>query len=221
MLLNNGLYLLIGALFTGSAVAGPAQQRPKVDQDFDPSAIIHAIDAISASTEELGETVVKRPVNIFAGVVLRSQCNGITNAIKKGIKAADESAPLNMTSAFHILVATENLVGTVNKTMTAVIDAHKEFLDLPLVPFIPFMPHVDKIVLKKLKKQSKLSKEFGGKTMAKVPSAGREDGQDRLNRIYHSFAMAIDVYENKTIVVDETGFEDESVDEDIDLPLVI
>lgn len=221
MLLTNGLYLFTAALLVSPAIASPAHHRPKVDHHADPSAIIHAIETISESTEKLGDTVVQRPINIITGLVLQSQCNGVTKKIKKGIKAAQDSEPLNITSALHVLVATQNLVGTVNKTMAAVIDAHEVFVNLPLVPGIPFVPHLDKIVLKNLKAQSKFSREFGGKAMAKVPPAGRKDGQDRLDKIYHSFAMAIEVYQNKTNVVNVTDFEEESVDEDSDLPLVI
>lgn len=221
MLSINGLYLFAVALLAGPAIASPAHHRPKVDHQLDQSAITNAIEAISESTEKLGDTIVQRPMNIITGLVLQAQCNGVTKNIKKGIKAAQESEPLNITSALYVLVATQNLVGTVNKTMTAVIDAHEVFVNLPLVPGIPFVPHMDKIVLRNLKKQSKFSKEFGGKAMAKVPPAGRKDGQDRLDKIYHSFAMAIEVYQNKTNVMIGTDFEEESVDEDSDLPLVI
>lgn len=221
MHLINGLFLFTAALLARPAVASPAHHRPKNNHQVDASAIIHAIEAISESTEKLGDTVVQRPMNIITGLVLQTQCNRVTKNIRKGIEAAQDSEPLNITSALHVLIATQNLVGTVNKTMTAVIDAHEVFADLPLIPVIPFVPHMDKIVLKNLKTQSKFSKEFGGKAMAKVPPAGRMDGQDRLDKIYLSFAMAIAVYENKTDVINGTGFEEESVDEDVDLPLII
>lgn len=222
MLPTNGLYLFTGALLAGPVIAGPLHHRPKVDHHPDPNAIIHAIQAISESTEKLGDTVVQRPMNIIKGLVLQSQCNGVAKDIGKGIKSAQNSEPLNMTSALHVLVATEALVGTVNKTMTAVIDAHEVFASLPLVPFVPFVPHMDKLVLKNLKKQSKLSKEFGDETIVKVPKSGRMDGQDRLDKIYHSFALAIEVYKNRTNVADATVLEEEdSVDEDIALPLIM
>lgn len=222
MLPTNGLHLFTVAILAGPVIAGPMHHQPKVDQPLDPNAITHAIQAISESTEELGDIVVQRPINIIKGIVLQSKCNGVTRNIKKGIKAAKNSEPLSMASALNALVATEALVGTVNKTMTAVIDAHEVFANLPLIPFVPFVPHMDKIVLKNLKKQSKLSKEFGDETMLKVPKAGRHDGQDRLDKIYQSFALAISVYRNGTNVADATVLEEEdSVDEDITLPLMI
>ncbi|KAJ4389546.1 hypothetical protein N0V93_007016 [Gnomoniopsis smithogilvyi] len=219
------LTLLTGTLLVGSAMAGHSHnhthKHPHVPHQLDPEAITHAIEAISKSTQTLGDTVVGRPMNIVKALTMQAYCDGVSEKIRKGIKIAQKSEPLNMSLSLGVLVATEDLVTVVNNTMTAVIEAHDVFANLSVVPLLPirYIPHMDVIVLKDLKKQSKLSKEFGENVLLKVPPAGREDGQDRLDKIAESFAQAIAVYQRGVdLIAEETAFEDDLVNEKTAVP---
>lgn len=203
------LALLTGTLFAGSALAGHTHKHPKAPQQLEPDAIAQAIEAISQATWDLGYTVVQRPMSIIKAIVTQAQSDGLARKIKKGIKIAQKSEPLNMEIGLRVLVATEELVSIVNQTMTDVIEAHDVFANLPIVPHVPLLPMMDSIVLSDLKRQSKLSKEFGEKVLLKVPAASRQDGQDRLDMIADSFAQAIAVYQNWHTVAEETAVEED------------
>lgn len=197
MYLPNVLYLLTGALFAGSAVVAYPHKQPNLLQDGQPGQhpLVVAINSIAQSTESLGNTISERPINLIKGAVIQIQCWAVARKMKSGIQSAQDSKPMNMSDAFGILVATEDLVDVVNKTMTEVIKAHPVFASLPLIPLIPFIPHMDLIVLKNLERQSYLSTLFGDSVLAKVPKAGRQDGKDRLDKIAQSFAQAISLYQ--------------------------
>lgn len=220
MHLPNPLYLLTGALFAGSTIAGHSQRHSRLPSAAEPAmdAIEHAVGAISDATEALGSTVSQRPMSLTKGMAMQKQCWDIANKINQGIEIAQQSKPLNMGQALMVLVATEALVQTVNNTMTAVIKAQPVFASLPLVPLVPFVPHMDAIVLKNLESQSKLSSQFGQDVLLKVPEAGRPDGRDRLDKIARSFAQAIAVYRSKGAVAEETASEEEIVDEKTAVP---
>lgn len=218
MHLPNALSLLMGALLTGSAMAGHPHKHPH-QEDF--YAITHAIEAIGEATEKLGSTVSQLPMNILRGAIVQTESWNVAKKINKGIRVAKRSQPLNMTMAFHVLVATQDLVGTVNKTMEAVIKAHSDFQSLPVVPLLPMVPHMDAIVLKNLKRQKQLSSQFGDTVLAKVPANGRKDGKNRLDKIARSFEQAIAVYENSRAVAEAATIEDADEEEVADQKIAV
>ncbi|KAH8746216.1 hydrophobic surface binding protein A-domain-containing protein [Diaporthe sp. PMI_573] len=150
----------------------------------DGAAIASAISAIQNATDELTTTVSNYNGNLLGSLPIIVQSTSLLSTIKKGTKTAEESAALADLEALTVGLATITLVGKVNASLDAIVDAKPKFDRNLLTP----------VVLLNLEQQRSASSDFSDAVVSKLPAAFVSTGQQLAAQISAAFSEAISVY---------------------------
>lgn len=150
----------------------------------DGAAIVNAITAIQNATNELTTTVSNYNGNILGSLPIILQSTSLLSTIKKGTQTAEESAALADLEAVTVGLATITLVGNVNASLDAIVDAKPKFDRNLLTP----------VVLLNLEQQRSASSDFSDAVVSKLPPTFVSTGQQLAAQISEAFSEAISVY---------------------------
>lgn len=150
----------------------------------DAKAIVDALATIDATTVKLGAAVNKWNGDLFGSLPIVSESTTLLVQTKKGTKAAEGSEALDFYGTLDVAKATNNLVKSVNATMTALIGAKPKFDKLKMSP----------IIFLTLEIQQGATTDMSNAIIAKVPVQLQDLAKDIVKPIDESFKKAIDVY---------------------------
>ncbi|KAI3391314.1 hypothetical protein diail_7602 [Diaporthe ilicicola] len=150
----------------------------------DGTSIVNAITAIQNATNQLTTTVSDYNGNILGALPIILESTSLLSTIKKGTQTAEQSAPLADLEAVTVGLATITLVGNVNASLDAIVDAKPKFDRNLLTP----------VVLLNLEQQKSASSDFSDAVVAKLPATFVSTGQQLAAQINEAFSEAISIY---------------------------
>ncbi|GAB1319369.1 Antigenic cell wall galactomannoprotein [Madurella fahalii] len=150
----------------------------------DGAAIIGALAEVNDATVQLGEKVGSWTGDILGTLPIVAESTSLLIKVKKGTKTAEESEALDFLQAIDVATATYGLVGSVNATMTNLINAKPKFDKLLMSP----------IIFINLGLQRKATTEMSEAIISKVPVELQAIAQDLVAPIDASFELAIDAF---------------------------
>lgn len=150
----------------------------------DGTSIVNAITAIQNATNELTTTVSNYNGNILGALPIIVQSTSLLSTIKKGTQTAEESAALSDIEAVTVGLATITLVGNVNASLDAIVDAKPKFDRNLLTP----------VVLLNLEQQRSASSDFSDAVVRKLPATFVSTGEQLAAQIGEAFSEAISIY---------------------------
>ncbi|KAK4134439.1 putative antigenic cell wall galactomannoprotein [Trichocladium antarcticum] len=150
----------------------------------DGQAIAGALAKTDTATAKLGAAVSKWRGDLLGALPIVAESTGLLTTVKKGTKTAENSEPLDFDGTLAVAHATQKLTGTVNSTLTALINAKPKFDKLRMSPLI-FIT---------LELQKKATNDMSDAIIAKVPEQLQALARDIVAPIAASFEVALDVY---------------------------
>jgi len=147
-------------------------------------AIEKSLISVNDQTLRLGQAVSAWKGNLIRTLPIIKASTGILESVAKGTKTAKQSEPLDFLGALGVAVATNTLAGSVNSSLSALIQAKPKFDKLLLSP----------VILINLDLQRKVTTEMSRAIVEKVPAELQGVAEELVRPIDASFELAIDVF---------------------------
>ncbi|KAK4150782.1 putative antigenic cell wall protein [Chaetomidium leptoderma] len=150
----------------------------------DGKAVVAALTKVDETTGKLGDAVTKWKGDIFGTLPIIAESTTLLVQVKKGTKTAEESEALDFDATLAVATATNNLVTSVNTTLSALMDAKPKFDKLLMSP----------LILVTLGLQKRATTDMSAAIIAKVPAELQELAKGLVAPIDASFEQAIDAF---------------------------
>jgi hypothetical protein len=150
----------------------------------DSAAIVAALTTVDESTTKLGNAVSNWKGDILGTLPIVAESTALLIHVKKGTKTAEDSEALDFMATLDVAVATNDLVKSVNATMTALIGAKGKFDKLLMSP----------LIFVNLELQKGATTKMSEAIISKVPVELQELAGSLVAPIDASFELAIDAF---------------------------